>query len=44
MNGNYMMLVPEIRKKRGSVGTDFSWTRSRGKDVRLRLALETRAC
>jgi len=42
MNANYMMLVPEIRKG-GGVWDRLFLDSVQGKDVRLRLALETRA-
>jgi len=42
MNGNYMMLVPEIRKS-GGLWDRLFLDSVQGKDVRLRLALETRA-
>jgi len=42
MNANYMMLVPEIRRS-GGVWDRLFLDSVQGKDVRLRLALETRA-
>lgn len=42
MNGNYMMLAPEIRKN-GGLWDRLFLDSVQGKDVRLRLALETRA-
>ncbi len=42
MNGNYMMMAPEIRRK-GRLWDRLLLDSVQGKDVRLRLALETRA-
>ena len=42
MNGNYMMIAPEIRRSGGLWDRLFLDT-VQGKDVRLRMALETRA-
>jgi hypothetical protein len=42
MNANYMMLVPEIRKK-GGLWDRLFLDSVQGKDVRLRMVLETRA-
>lgn len=42
MNGNYMLIAPEIRRK-GRLWDRLLLDSVQGKDVRLRLALETRA-